>query len=345
MDENTNKIQEATAITNAIARVVIKDFLVFKGEFTADFCAGVNVLIGGNGSGKTTLMKVMYAACQFNGEYDKSMDVYDWSNDFSRVFSNHFEVKPGSYKIQMAIGNSELGNMLDRHRFFVRGNYPIISSYFIPVTNILSHSEGMVELSAKYKTPFDKTELDAFVNAGLPDAQNVIARNKHLLKKISEVIHGEVISLDGVFYVKKDSGEFVELNLEASGYGRLGLLWKYLRNGLLESGSILFWDEPEASINPELIPTLVDILLELQRGGVQVFVATHSYDVARWFELNKRDGDSLRFFNLTNTENGVEEVHADDYVSLPISVIDDADSKMLRRVAEVAARKAGVTLK
>jgi energy-coupling factor transporter ATP-binding protein EcfA2 len=44
---------------NAITHVKIKDFLTFKGEFTADFCPGGNVLIGVNGSGKTTLMKVL----------------------------------------------------------------------------------------------------------------------------------------------------------------------------------------------------------------------------------------------------------------------------------------------
>jgi recombinational DNA repair ATPase RecF len=73
---------------NTITRVELKDFLVFKGEFTADFCPGVNVLIGGNGSGKTTLMKVLYAKvngasktkCQeyFSQTADKTLfDSYD----------------------------------------------------------------------------------------------------------------------------------------------------------------------------------------------------------------------------------------------------------------------------
>jgi len=35
----------------AINRVEIKDFLVFKDDFVADFCPGVNVLIVGNGTG------------------------------------------------------------------------------------------------------------------------------------------------------------------------------------------------------------------------------------------------------------------------------------------------------
>jgi AAA15 family ATPase/GTPase len=45
----------------AIDRVEIKDFLAFRGEFAADFCRGVNVIIGGNATGKTTLIKALYA--------------------------------------------------------------------------------------------------------------------------------------------------------------------------------------------------------------------------------------------------------------------------------------------
>ena len=43
-----------------IKRVEIKDFLVFKGEFSVDFSPGVNVIIGGNGTGKTTLLRALY---------------------------------------------------------------------------------------------------------------------------------------------------------------------------------------------------------------------------------------------------------------------------------------------
>jgi hypothetical protein len=116
-------------------------------------------------------------------------------------------------------------------------------------------------------------------------------------------------------------------------------------SGQLDEGSVLLWDEPENSINPGLIPTLVSILFELQKGGVQIFIATHSYDVARWFELNKKSENSLRYFNLSKTDNGIAADVADDYVSLPNSVIEDAGDALLRRVAEVAAENVGVTLK
>lgn len=49
------------------------------------------------------------------------------------------------------------------------------------------------------------------------------------------------------------------------------------KNGMLEKGSVLFWDEPEANINPKYIPIIVDLLLVLSRSGVQIFVSTHDY--------------------------------------------------------------------
>ena len=41
----------------AVNRVEIKDFLVFKGEFSADFCPSVNVFIGGKSTGKPNKKK------------------------------------------------------------------------------------------------------------------------------------------------------------------------------------------------------------------------------------------------------------------------------------------------
>jgi predicted ATPase len=53
--------------------------------------------------------------------------------------------------------------------------------------------------------------------------------------------------------------------------------------GQLESGTALFWDEPENSLNPELVPALVEILLELSRNVVQIFIASHNKLLANYF--------------------------------------------------------------
>ena len=48
-----------------------------------------------------------------------------------------------------------------------------------------------------------------------------------------------------------------------------------IRNGTLQPDSVFFWDEPETNLNPRLFGVVIDVLLELQRAGVQVFLATH----------------------------------------------------------------------
>jgi len=84
---------------------------------------------------------------------------------------------------------------------------------------------------------------------------------------------------------------------------KLGLLWKLIRNGLLEKGSILLWDEPEANINPELYPLVAEILLELQKNGVQIFLATHSYNFAKYLEVRRTNKEQVMLHNLYKSRN------------------------------------------
>ena len=41
--------------------------------------------------------------------------------------------------------------------------------------------------------------------------------------------------------------------------------------------AVLFWDEPEANLNPRLITKVAAVLRLLASRGVQVFVSTHDY--------------------------------------------------------------------
>jgi ABC-type ATPase involved in cell division len=66
--------------------------------------------------------------------------------------------------------------------------------------------------------------------------------------------------------------------MEAEGYKKFGLIYRLIETGYLEKGSTILWDEPEANLNPKMIPEIVRILLALSRHGVQVFFATHDYN-------------------------------------------------------------------
>ena len=45
---------------------------------------------------------------------------------------------------------------------------------------------------------------------------------------------------------------------------------------MLTKGSILFWDEPETNLNPNMMELIVKILYKLVDLGVQIFISTHN---------------------------------------------------------------------
>jgi predicted ATPase len=100
---------------------------------------------------------------------------------------------------------------------------------------------------------------------------------------------------------------------------------------------VLFWDEPENSLNPGLMPQLVDILFELQRDGVQIFVATHNSNLAQLFDIKQTDKDSLLFCNLSKNDDGTIRCDsAASYAKLPESVLEDADEALYKAVVAKA---------
>ena len=84
----------------------------------------------------------------------------------------------------------------------------------------------------------------------------------------------------------------------------MGLLWLLIRNGTLREGSVLFWDEPEANLNPKMFRVVIEVLLELQRAGVQVFFATHDYVILKELDLQMTEEDAVAFHSLYRDEEG-----------------------------------------
>jgi energy-coupling factor transporter ATP-binding protein EcfA2 len=274
-----------------INQVKIKDFLVFKGDFVADFCPGVNVLIGGNGTGKTTLLKTMYWYCK-HGKY------LDWEDN------------PVSRRKFVGIEHY-LGDLID-YRFIKIPNlvHDVDEDKvkYIPEKDILEHSNGLLPFIEQKPTGFTWIYKDVLVNAQDIPTNNQSETQMRLGQMISGIIGGKVEwdKGDGAFFTVRTDGARIPFANEESGYKRLGLLGILITSGQLEKGSVLFWDEPENSLNPEHIPKLVDILLLLSRSGVQVFVATHSEIFASYFSVRMEKGDSIMFHALYKDENRSE---------------------------------------
>jgi hypothetical protein len=315
-------------MANAINSIIIKDFLVFQGQLKMDFCPGINLFIGGNGCGKTTLLKALYAGYEscFAGRGLEEL-VEDYIGSATDFHSDSIEVVP----------NDDV----------VNAEFDMPGKYYIPEKDILEHAKGLLTFIEQKQTGFSSIYKNVLVNAFDIPTKAQSSVQKSICQKISKIIGGTVVweQSEGTFYTIRTDGKKIPFSNEASGFKKLGYLGLLVASGQLSPGSILFWDEPENSLNPEIIPKFVDILLELQRNEVQIFIATHSYDIARWFELNKEAQNTLRYFNLRKSGDAITADVADDYETLPNSIIEDAGDALLKRVTEIAARNAGVMLK
>lgn len=276
-----------------------------NGPFHLDFCDGINVLIGENGVGKTTILKMIYAATQWSfekttvGKTKRLQDFFSNNLKDSEALKNadhkegycYYKVSDGVHSFENSLSHNGIFNFDD----WLGLNIP---SVFIPTTEMLAHSKGFLAMNQKYNMPFDGTQVDIIVNASLPETREISESCKAMLEKISDAIDGTVTQEDDIFYVYKKDGRKIEFSLEAEGLRKLGLLWKLIRNGLLEKGSVLLWDEPETNLNPELYPLVANILIELQKNGVQIFIATHSYNFAKYLEIRRSKTSQVMFHNL-----------------------------------------------
>ena len=296
----------------ALTRLKLKNFTAFK-SLDMELSPGINVLVGANGTGKTHIMKVCYAAC------DVSKTKVTMREKLVRVFlpsgtaQERLAKRHGSNTLltaKVTIYNE--GQIFVETKFpnkatDVEGvwfgsksrSQPPIESVYIPVKEMLANAPGFRSLYARREIHFEEIYSDILDHAYLPPLRS--PENKHLLDKLQESIGGEVVIKGEEFFVHTEHG-LLEFTLLAEGFRKLGLLWLLIRNGSLQKGSVLFWDEPETNLNPKLLRTVIEVLMELQRNGVQIFLATHDYAVLEEVHLHQSEEDDVAFHSLYHDE-------------------------------------------
>jgi hypothetical protein len=190
-----------------------------------------------------------------------------------------------------------------------------LESAYIPVKEMLAHAPGFLATAAKREIAFEDVYVDIIKKAFLPRLKGAPdAKRQKLLTTLQKAIEGKVVAKGEHFFLKNSQGE-LEFTLLAEGIRKLALVWLLIQNGTLLSGSVLFWDEPEANLNPSLIGEVVEIILELQRLGVQIFLTTHNYVVLKEFDLRHKKGDALRYISLYRDARRAVVANASDSYS------------------------------
>ncbi len=112
----------------------------------------------------------------------------------------------------------------------------------------------------------------------------------------------------------QENGRNFSLPVTAMGIANLGILALLIERKVLDKGTFLFIDEPEAHLHPAWQVIMAESLFELSRQGVNVVIATHSVDILKWLEVHvKKNQDDEQLIALnqfpvknSNTEEDFE---------------------------------------
>ncbi len=125
----------------------------------------------------------------------------------------------------------------------------------------------------------------------------------------------------------------------AEGLRKIALLWQLIKNGTLEKGAVLFWDEPEANINPKYIPILAELLIMPESEGVQIFISTHDYFLSEYIEVKRNKGSDVQYISLyKDEENKVQCEIATEFELLEQNSIMDTFRQLYREEIGVALK-------
>lgn len=335
-----------------ITRLKLERFTAFK-SLDLKPSPGINIFVGANGTGKTHLMKVAYAACDVSKTKEdftkKLVQVFLPSgNSIGRLVNRrkrnttcHIGVYRSSQSLQASFSNGARNSDIPCIKGSNEWSADPVECVYIPVKEMLANAPGFQSLYAQRQIHFEAIYADILNRAHLPAPrfQGPPERNA-LLDILRKIIKGTVHAESEEFFLSSKQGK-LEFTLLAEGMRKLGLLWLLIQNGSLDTGSILFWDEPETNLNPKMFGSVIEVLLALQRVGVQIFIATHDYAILKELDLRNKEGDQMAFHSLCASKGEIAHNTSESYLDLDPNAIREAFTDLYDREVKRSFAGAG----
>jgi hypothetical protein len=320
-------------------KIVVSKFTVFESA-TLDFSPGVNVFVGANATGKTHVMKLAYSVLRAGRAFEKLEN--SQIRKSSTVLEDRLATKlnsvfrpddgklgrlvrrlrgPFKSTVKLELGGrrpiefslSKLGKIAVKH-ISVR---EIPDTILLPAREVLSIYPGFIGAYQNRELAFDETYYDLCLALSASPLRGPRGEAASALwRPLGEHLHAKVSFEKDRFYLDTRDDGLIEAHLAAEGYRKIATLMHLIANGSLTKNSILFWDEPEANLNPKLTKIVSDFLLRLAGNGIQVFIASHDYLLTNELSLNAEyateaaNNAPIRFFAFGRTDDGSVEVQS-----------------------------------
>ncbi len=344
-----------------LKRMTVKNFTVFKDEIF-EFSPGLNVIVGENAVGKSHLLKLGYSLVSVGATERRIDREANLRNEVAyiekmigvfrpKLFTNLIRkaepepVSEVSIEFDDEALNCSLGLNLpvkylpsDRQSTSFQ-KIPGRPIYF-PTRELLTICPGFVSLYESRFLPFEETWRDTCVYLGVPLLRDVKGSVAQLLSLLEAAIGAKVVVDDrgDEFYLESADGRRTEMHLVAEGYRKLAMLIRLVANGMIAENGYLFWDEPESNLNAKLIRVVAEVIVELGRHGVQVFIATHSLFLLRELEILLADKSRapvpVHYIGLAQGADGVVVSQGEQSADLAeIVVLDESINQASRYMA------------
>lgn len=297
------------------------------------FCSGLNVIVGENSMGKSHILKVAYALIASSAEAGKKPN----ASDPTKVYLQ----KAYSEKLIGVFRPESLGRLASRRQgrlrcaVSVKFNDPSLdatisfatsaksdvqvdqlplrwenrSPLYLPTRELLTIFPGFVSVYENHYLAFEETWRDTCIHLGALALKGPRERKAAaMLKPIETALGGNVVlDNNGRFYLNIPGNGIMEMPLVSEGYRKLAMLARLIANGVIQDQGYLFWDEPEANLNPRLIRLAAQVIHSLCSNGVQVFIATHSFFLLKELDmLTKQQPIQQRYISLSRQDDEKE---------------------------------------
>ena len=287
-----------------LKQIIINRVTVFYGV-SLRFSKCLNVIIGENGSGKSHLLKIAYSliAAAYHPERREtpkklcSQLQLDTTSKLIGVLRPEslgrlaqrkqgrahseitltFDDERDDCSLSFATSCSEV--TFDKVPQRWQPNAPV----FFPTRELLTLYPNFVSFYDGHYLEYEETYRDTCVLLGAPTLRGPkTAETQKLLNEVEKALGGKVVlDRNGHFYLKMAGQGTMEMPLVAEGLRKLAMAVQLINNGSLQDKGYFFWDQLEANLNPKLIKLVARLILGLCKGGIQVFISTHSLFLIR----------------------------------------------------------------
>ena len=323
-------------------------------EADMSFSSGINVVVGDNDAGKSQLLRLLYACTAVaSSKSARSRDVSTKASQRTAIASKLVGVfKPDFLGRLVTRTRRRSRARTEVHLAFEGVDEPVAFDFasnarsevqvkafpragldetpvFLPSHELLAIVPGLAALYDGYDVSFDETWRDTAELLARPAIkEDPGAGSESIVAPIRKLLGGSIEDGgDGRFVLKRDDGVNYEGPLVSEGLRKLGMVSVLVANGTLRGQGYLFWDEPEANLNPASIGVLALALAGLASRGTQVFLATHSLFLLRELQMLDESGDAdIRFIGMGRSDSsGVSVQDVDDINDLDVITALEAE--------------------